>query len=111
VFRVASYAFAMVAFLTAVIGLGIVENPYFRSAPIIGGWVINDLIPAYLLPALMALYLARISRGVRPRWYTVVAAVTSFLLAFLYVTLNVRHLFHEGSIRFLLGTSDMEQGA
>lgn len=111
VFRVASYVFAGFAVATAVVGLGFTQNPYFGSAPVSGGWIINDLISAYLLPSLMALYLARISRRVRPRWYTAGAAGLSFFLAFLYVTLNVRHLFHGAHIGFDLGTTDMEQWA
>ena len=111
VFRVASYAFAGFAALTAVLGLGYFQNPYFASAPIAGGWIINDLMPAYLLPSLMALYLARASRGVRPQWYTIGAAGLSYLLAFLYVTLSVRHLFHGASIGYDVGTTDAEQWA
>jgi uncharacterized membrane protein len=111
VFRVASYVFAIFAVLTAVLGLGFFHNPYFGSAPIAGGWIINDLMPAYLLPSLMALYLARASRGVRPRWYTIGAAGLSYLLAFLYVTLSVRHLFHGAGIGYDVGTTDAEQWA
>jgi uncharacterized membrane protein len=111
VFRAASYAFGAIAGAFAVFGLTIAQNPYFGSGLIAGGWLINDLMPAYLLPSLMALYLARISRGVRPEWYTVGAAGLSFLLAFLYVTLTVRHLFHGANISQDLGTSDAEQWA
>lgn len=111
VFRIASYMFAGLAVVTAVIGLGVAQNPYFGNAPVSGGPIINDLIPAYLLPSLMALYLARISRGARPQWYTAGAAGLSFFLAFLYVTLNVRHLFHGADIGIGVGTTDMEQWA
>ncbi len=111
VFHAASYVFACIAALTAVVGLGIVENPYFSGAPIFGGWLINDLIPGYLLPSLMALYLTRASRGVRPQWYTIGAAIVSYLLAFLYVTLSVRHLFHGASVGLFNETTDAEQWA
>ena len=111
VFRAASYAFGIISALFGLVGLGVVQNPYFGSGLISGGWLINDLIPAYLLPSLMALYLARVSRGVRPQWYTAGAAGLSFLLAFLYVTLSVRHLFHGADISQDLGTTDAEQWA
>lgn len=111
VFRAASYVFAGIAGVTAVIGLGIVENPYFSGEPISGGWLINDLSLGYLLPALMALYLTRASRGVRPQWYTIGAASVSYLLAFLYVTLSVRHLFHGASVGLFNDTNDAEQWA
>ncbi len=111
VFKAASYIFGFIAALFAVLGLGFAQNPYFGSVPISGGWLINDLIPAYLLPSLMALYLARVSRVVRPKWYAIGAATLSFLLAFLYVTLNVRHLFHGANIGYFVGTTDAEQWA
>jgi uncharacterized membrane protein len=111
VFRAASYAFGLLAGFSAVFGLGLAENPYLFGGRISGGWLINDLIPGYLLPALMALYLARASRGVRARWYTVSAAALAFLLVFLYVTLSVRHLFHGADIAFNRGTTDAEQWA
>lgn len=109
VFRVASYAFGLLAGLFAVLGLGVFENPYFGVGRISGGWLINDLIPGYLLPSLMALYLARLSRGVRPWWYTIYVAGLGYLLTLFYVTLNVRHLFHGPHIGFYLGVSEAEQ--
>ncbi|MDH4982865.1 DUF2339 domain-containing protein [Hyphomicrobium sp. D-2] len=111
VFRAASYAFTGVAIVSAIVGLGVAWNPYIRNEPVTGGWIVNDLLLGYLLPSLMALYLARISRSVRPRWYTVSAASLSFVLAFLYVTLNVRHLFHGANIGFMRPTTGMEQWA
>ena len=86
-------------------------EPVLQRRPIFGGWLINDLIPAYLLPALMALYLTRASRGVRPQWYTIGAASVSYLLAFFYVTLSVRHLFHGASVGLVQRTTDAEQWA
>lgn len=111
VYEIASYAFGALAFLFALVGLGLYANPYFGSGQVHGGWLINDLIPAYLLPSLMALYLARISRGVRAQWYTLGAAGLSYILAFLYVSLTVRHLFHGADMGFLVPTTDAEQWA
>jgi uncharacterized membrane protein len=111
VFHWASYVAGAFAVLFAVGGLAVSQNPYFKTAQISGGWLINDLVPAYLLPSLMALYLARISRGVRPVWYTAGAAGIAFLLAFLFVTLSVRHLFHGAVIASYLPASDPEQWA
>jgi uncharacterized membrane protein len=109
VFRAASYLFGFFSFLFALVGLVFVENPYFTSGEVTGGWLFNDLVPAYLLPSLMALYLARISRGVRPHWYSVGAAALAFVLAFCFVTLTVRHLFHGPLLGAEFGTTDAEQ--
>ena len=53
----------------------------------------SSLLLAYLLPGLAAVLLARASRGVRPDWYVMGAAVLAMLLLFGYVTLEVRHVF------------------
>lgn len=111
VFAFASYAYGWIAGLFGIIGLVFAENPLIDGARVEGGWLINDLIPSYLLPALMALYLARVSRGVRAQWYSTGAAALAFVLAFLYVTLSVRHLFHPDGMRFTAGTTDAEQWA
>jgi uncharacterized membrane protein len=111
VFHTASYAFGIIAGLFGLFGLGVSQNPYFEATPIAGGWLINDLIPAYLLPSLMALYLARLSRGIRPQWYTMGAAALSYVLAFLYVALSVRHLFHGANVAYHIPTTDVEQWA
>jgi uncharacterized membrane protein len=109
VFRAASYLFGFFSFLFALVGLVFVENPYFTSGEVTGGWLFNDLLPAYLLPSLMALYLARISRGIRPHWYSAGAAALAFVLAFCFVTLTVRHLFHGPLLGAEFGTTDAEQ--
>jgi uncharacterized membrane protein len=93
VFRYASLAFGVLSAVFTVFGLGIIENPLLNSEPILGVPVFSSLLLAYLVPGLMAVLLARASRGVRPDWYVMGAAVLAMLLLFGYVTLEVRHLF------------------
>ena len=93
VFRYASLAFGVLSTVFTVFGLGIIENPLLNSEPILGVPVFSSLLLAYLVPGLMAVLLARASRGVRPDWYVMGAAVLAMLLLFGYVTLEVRHLF------------------
>ena len=48
----------------------------------------------YLLPGAAATALARAVRPHRPSWYTALTAILALGLIFVYVTLEVRHVFH-----------------
>ena len=93
VFHFASLAFGVLSAFFIVFGLGIVENPLLSSDRILGIPVFSSLLLAYLVPGLGAVLLARASRGVRPDWYVIGAAVLAIGLLFGYVTLEVRHVF------------------
>ncbi len=68
-------------------------NPLLTGGSVGTGAVFNLLLPGYLLPALAAAWVAAAARSVRPRWYVLLIAALSLLLAFAYVTLMVRHAF------------------
>lgn len=108
VFDWAAYAFSGLALLFAVIGLGFANNPYFSAEPVIGPIVFDSLLLAYAAPGLMALYLARVSRGVRPELFVRLAAIAGIALVFLYVNLEVRHIFQGESIHGLRRTGNAE---
>lgn len=93
VFRVASMIFGVISGLITLFGLGLVENPLLSHQSVRGPVVFSSLMLAYLLPAMAAIVLARIARGVRPGWYVTGAAVLAVVLLFGYVTLEVRHAF------------------
>ncbi len=94
VLRYASYAFAILSCLIVVLGLGLAHNPLFHLSERVGGGVpLSTLVPAYLLPGLMALYLARHGRGGWPAEVIIAVAVAALVLIFGYVTLEVRHAF------------------
>jgi uncharacterized membrane protein len=108
VFRFASLAAGVLSAAFIVFGLGIVENPLLNSDRILGVPVFSSLMLAYLVPGLAAVLLARSSRGVRPDWYVLGAAVLAMLLLFGYVTLEVRHLFQGDVIALWKPTSQPE---
>jgi uncharacterized membrane protein len=108
VFRFASLAFGVLSAVFIVFGLGIVENPLLNSDHILGVPVFSSLMLAYLVPGAAAVLLSRASRGVRPDWYVIGAAVLAMLLLFGYVTLEVRHLFQGDIIALRLPTSQAE---
>ncbi|WP_162901305.1 DUF2339 domain-containing protein [Breoghania sp. L-A4] len=69
-------------------------NPLFSGEPIGSNAIFNLLIPAYLLPAILCGALAALSRGKRPAWYVKIAATLAVALAFAWINLEVRALFH-----------------
>jgi len=75
------------------VGLGLMENPLYTSEPVRGPVIFSTLLIAYLLPALAAVVVARMARGVRPAWYVRGAAALALMLVFGYVSLTVRHAF------------------
>jgi uncharacterized membrane protein len=90
-----------------VLGLGMIENPFFTGAPV-GGRFVNLVLLGYGLPAVLTAILALISRGVRPKEYSAVAAVTAVALALVYLSLEVRTLYH-GEVLNDRRTTDAEQ--
>jgi uncharacterized membrane protein len=94
--------------LTAIVfGLALSENPMVTGAPV-GGPFINLILLGYGLPAVLAAVLALVSRGVRPAQYSAAAAVTAVALALVYLSLEVRTLFH-GEVLTRDPTGDAEQ--
>jgi uncharacterized membrane protein len=93
VFRAASLIFGVASGAVAFVGLGFVENPLLGDDPVRGPVVFSSLLLGYLLPALAAVVLARIARGMRPAWYVTGVAALALILLFGYVTLEVRHAF------------------
>ena len=73
-----------------------------------GPVVFSSLLLAYLLPALAAIVLSRIARGVRPVWYVTGAAMLALLMLFGYVTLEVRHAFQGEHLSIWQSTSAPE---
>ena len=108
VFRWASLIAGALALAVIGAGLGFASNPLFSRTGVEGGRFVNALLIAYALPAILALVLARVSENVRPYWYTLAAKVAAIALAFGYVTLQTRRLFHDAQIGILLRTSQGE---
>jgi uncharacterized membrane protein len=102
--------FMLLAAAVILLGLGAGENPLLTGDPISGPAVLNALLPAYLLPALAALFLARMARDARPLPYAGGATALALLLLFGWVALELRHAFHGESLSLQLGTSAAELG-
>jgi uncharacterized membrane protein len=70
-----------------------IENPRATGTPV-GGIVINLILLGYALPAVLTAVLALVTRGSRPRAYSIVAAVAAVWLSLGYLTLQVTRIFH-----------------
>jgi uncharacterized membrane protein len=90
---VAALVIAALTLAAIVVGLGMIENPFFTGEPV-GGRFVNLILLGYGLPAVLTAILALVSRGRRPKEYSAVAAVTSVALALMYLSLEVRTLYH-----------------
>ncbi len=100
---------AALTFGGIVLGLVLTENPMVTGEPV-GGRFFNLILLAYALPAALVATLALLTRGRRPQAYSTVAAVTAVALALLYLSLEVRRLFH-GPVLPIGPTTDAEQYA
>src|SRR5262245_1073026 len=107
VHNVGALVIAALTLAAIVFGLALWENPMLTGAPV-GGPFINLILLGYGLPAVLAAVLALVSRDVRPPQYSAAAAVTAVALALLYLSLEVRTLFH-GEVLTRDPTSDAEQ--
>ncbi len=94
----------------AVIGLLLTLNPFLQATDV-GGPFINLILLGYGIPALLAAILALVERASRPPAYRYVAAAAAIVLALLYLSLEVRRLFHGSLLAPSLPTSDAEQYA
>lgn len=101
VFELAHAVFAMIAALTVAFGLLLAHNPAFTNEAIGGRGLFSTLMPAYLLPGLAALYIARHAQPHHTEWYVRAVAAGALILLFTYVTLEVRHAFHGEHIGLL----------
>jgi uncharacterized membrane protein len=95
--------------IIAVLGLGLAHNPLLRHETVAGGTIFNTLIVGYLLPALAAGLLARAAAWAWPL-YRQIAAAAAFILALLYLLLEVRLTFRGPVISLDRGGSLAELG-
>jgi uncharacterized membrane protein len=109
VYRVASLAFGVASFAVTIVGLGLFDNPLLTGEPVLGGALLNSLIPAYLLPAVLAAFLAVAARPSRPRWFVLTAAAVALALHLLYTITEIRRLFQGPVVSAWLSTSQSEQ--
>ena len=95
------------AFLGALISLGLNVNPVITGEPV-GGVFFNALLLGYGVPAILMAILARVIRNTRPALVYRIASITAIALALVYLTLEVRRIFH-GPVIEGFAASDAEQ--
>jgi uncharacterized membrane protein len=104
---VAGRILGALAFIGALVSIGIHFNPVFTGEPV-GGRFFNVLLLGYGVPALLFAILARMIRDTRPALPYMLAAITAIGLTMVYLTLEVRTIFH-GPVIKGFGASDAEQ--
>jgi len=104
---VAARVLGALAFLGALISLGIHFNPVVTGDPV-GGVFFNALLLGYGIPAVLLAVLARMIRDSRPALVYRLAAVTAIGFALVYLTLEVRRIF-QGPVIAGFASSDAEQ--
>jgi uncharacterized membrane protein len=107
VHNIAAILLAVFAALGSVFGLLLWENPTFWATDV-GGLIINRLVLAYALPAVLALLLSYAVAGVRRPVYGNGFAVLALIMGLAYVTLQVQRMYH-GPILSYGPTTDAEQ--
>ena len=108
-FEWALVAIAALASVICVLGLGLAHNPLLVFEPVAGNAIINTLIPGYLLPALMVVAFAFVTRPLRPIYWQG-AGAAGLALALAYLVLEVRVLFNGASIVGARGAGIAELG-
>lgn len=109
VYRWGSLIFRTLSLVLCAGGLLLVANPLLTEEEILGGPLFNALIPAYLLPAILAAGLALLERRARPRPYSLTSAVLSLLLFTAYVGLAIRRIAAGPQLALWQGFSQGEQ--
>jgi uncharacterized membrane protein len=104
---VGALTIAALTLMAIVFGLGLFGNPMLWPRPI-GGAFFNLILLGYAIPSVLAVVLALMTRELRPRGYSIVAAIVAVALALAYLTLEVRTLYH-GPILTDGFTTDAEQ--
>jgi uncharacterized membrane protein len=108
VYHVALLVFSGGSLITGVFGLGLANNPLLTGEAVVGGAVLNSLLLAYAFPALLAAILAWQARRSRPLWYQALALALAFVLQFLFMVAEIRHLFRGPVISLWRSTSEGE---
>jgi len=89
---IGALAVAGLGFAAAIVLLVVRYNPWWEPVDV-GGAVFNLVMLGYLLPALLIVVLAWITRATRPAWYHAVAIATATGLGLLYLLLETARLF------------------
>ena len=111
VFDIASIVIGAGSIAFAAFGLLFAANLLFNGDRVGGMTVFSSLLPAYLIPGIASLFVARHTRAFRPEWYVRAAGILGVVLIVAYVSLEVRHAFQGASISLYHETSAPEHWA
>ncbi|MFL5203606.1 MAG: DUF2339 domain-containing protein, partial [Microvirga sp.] len=109
VYRWGSLIFKILSLVLCAGGLLLVANPLLTEDEIPGGPLFNALIPAYLLPSVLAAALALLERRARPRLYSLSSATLSLLLFSAYIGLAIRRIAAGPQLALWQGFTQGEQ--
>ncbi|MET0745910.1 MAG: DUF2339 domain-containing protein, partial [Microvirga sp.] len=109
VYRIGAAVFKIVSLGLSAIALFGTCNPLFSYEPVLGGIVANSLVPAYLVPALLAFVLARLEMGTKPRIQVLASGVLGLLLLTAYLVLEIRRIFQGPDLVWWNETGQAEQ--
>ncbi|MPR10119.1 DUF2339 domain-containing protein [Microvirga tunisiensis] len=109
VYRWGSLIFKILSLVLCAGGLLLVANPLLTEVEIPGGPLFNALIPAYLLPSVLAAALALLERRARPRLYSLSSATLSLLLFSAYIGLAIRRIAAGPQLALWQGFTQGEQ--
>ena len=84
----------------------IIANPMFTDADLGGLPLVDWMLPAYLMPAALAIMARRHGATAQPTPLRPLLGAYALIAGLVWITLEVRHLFHPGSIG--LDTVDVE---
>jgi uncharacterized membrane protein len=109
VYRWGSLIFKTLSLVLCAGGLLVVANPLLTEEEIPGGPLFNALIPAYLLPSVLAAALALLERRARPRLYSLSSAILSLVLFSAYIGLAIRRIAAGPQLALWQGFTQGEQ--
>jgi uncharacterized membrane protein len=95
--RMASYLFGGLGMASLLVNDLLLRNPVVTGEPVGGNMLLNDLLLAYGLPAVLCGLLYRTLKGSLPRALPMIAAGAGLVLAFVYLSLMVGRVF-EGPV-------------
>ncbi len=107
VYRVAAYLFGGLGTSWLLLVNLLLRNPAVTGIPVEGNLIVNELLLAYGLPALLCGALYWLVRYAPPRWMAWIPGTTALVLAFAYLTFMVARVF-EGPLITLADVRDGE---
>ncbi len=95
----AGFLLGIAGLAAVLLGLLFLWNPFLTGEPVGPRRIFNLLLLAYVVPAILCVFLYWVSQGRRPKEFVMAAGVAALLLVFAYISLENRALFHGSVLR------------